>query len=267
MALAGSREAKPASGTTCRRDTHMHLNRKAATACGILAAASVAVLPILASPAFADSSCTSTAGTSLSDCGFETPALPAGSYEYGALGSWTGTGAIASNNSAFTFSQVAPEGTQVGVVQMTSSISQAVSGFQAGETYTLSFEVAQRLYGCAPVNNEPGCNPEDFQLLLDGQSVGAFLTAGGTYVPMSASFSTTNGTHTITFQGVDTAGTDNSAFIDAVSLTSTPTVPSNTAACKQGGWQSLRTASDSTFKNQGDCVSYVASGGHSDPHS
>jgi hypothetical protein len=30
--------------------------------------------------------------------------------------------------------------------------------------------------------------------------------------------------------------------------------------CKSGGWQTLRRSDGGTFKNQGDCVSYFASG-------
>jgi hypothetical protein len=31
-------------------------------------------------------------------------------------------------------------------------------------------------------------------------------------------------------------------------------------ACKGGGWQNLRRADGSTFKNQGDCIQYVNAG-------
>jgi len=33
------------------------------------------------------------------------------------------------------------------------------------------------------------------------------------------------------------------------------------SACKQGGWQTLTDANGSTFKNQGQCVSYAVQGG------
>jgi hypothetical protein len=35
----------------------------------------------------------------------------------------------------------------------------------------------------------------------------------------------------------------------------------NAQACQQGGWQNLVRSDGSTFKNQGDCVSYAAQGG------
>src|SRR6476661_5468348 len=34
----------------------------------------------------------------------------------------------------------------------------------------------------------------------------------------------------------------------------------STNECKKGGWQTMRRADGSTFKNQGDCVSYVNTG-------
>lgn len=40
-----------------------------------------------------------------------------------------------------------------------------------------------------------------------------------------------------------------------------PSLPTTTAECKNGGWQSF----DAAFKNQGDCVSFVATGGKNLP--
>ena len=37
-------------------------------------------------------------------------------------------------------------------------------------------------------------------------------------------------------------------------------VPTDADGCKDGGWQSLTRADGSTFKNQGDCVSYAQNG-------
>jgi hypothetical protein len=38
-------------------------------------------------------------------------------------------------------------------------------------------------------------------------------------------------------------------------------VPTTTDQCKKGGWQGLNDSNGTPFKNQGDCVSYVATGG------
>jgi hypothetical protein len=48
---------------------------------------------------------------------------------------------------------------------------------------------------------------------------------------------------------------------------SSTATPTSKDQCKNGGWQNsnLVDASGNPFKNQGDCVSFVASGGKSDP--
>jgi hypothetical protein len=61
-------------------------------------------------------------------------------------------------------------------------------------------------------------------------------------------------------------GTANvSATLDSqtvsTTVTFTPNLPTSAAQCKNGGWQSF-----GKFKNQGDCVSYVATGGRNRPN-
>ena len=55
------------------------------------------------------------------------------------------------------------------------------------------------------------------------------------------------------------------AYLDNFSINSqiigAPSTPATKDACKNGGWQNLQDASGKPFKNQGDCVSYVATGG------
>lgn len=41
--------------------------------------------------------------------------------------------------------------------------------------------------------------------------------------------------------------------------------PTSKDQCKDGGWSNYTDGQGNAFKNQGDCVSYVASGGKSDP--
>ena len=56
---------------------------------------------------------------------------------------------------------------------------------------------------------------QDFNVLVDGVVVGTFTPAGTSYQPYTtAVFTVTAGAHTIKFQGLDTAGGDNTAFID-----------------------------------------------------
>jgi hypothetical protein len=42
--------------------------------------------------------------------------------------------------------------------------------------------------------------------------------------------------------------------------------PADSAACKDGGWRTHTDATGRPFKNQGDCVSYVATGGKNQPN-
>jgi len=47
-----------------------------------------------------------------------------------------------------------------------------------------------------------------------------------------------------------------------VNVTTPPNpVPTTTSQCKGGGWQKLTDTTGTPFKNQGDCVSFVATGG------
>lgn len=146
------------------------------------------------------------------DFGFETPILGDGNFIYATTGSpWTfssGSG-ISSNNSGFTDSQVAPQGVQIAFLQGVSSFSQSISGFMAGTQYTLTFSAAQRL-------NFGGI--QDFAVFLDDTLLGTFTPASTSYQDISVSFSTSTGTHTLTFQGLNTAGGDNTSFIDNIRL-------------------------------------------------
>ena len=146
----------------------------------------------------------------LGDAGFEAPSLGAGTFQYDPTGTiWTFTGGagISGNGSGFTGANPkAPEGTQVGFLQMNGSFSQSI--LLSGGTYQISFQAAQR------ANNH-----QNFSILVDGNSVGSFTPAGSSYASYSTStFTLTAGAHTITFQGVDSAGGDHTAFVDAVNL-------------------------------------------------
>jgi hypothetical protein len=58
---------------------------------------------------------------------------------------------------------------------------------------------------------------QDFQVLVDGAVVDTFTPSGTSYQTYTTSaFTVTAGTHTIKFQGLDSAGGDNTAFFDAV---------------------------------------------------
>ena len=60
---------------------------------------------------------------------------------------------------------------------------------------------------------------QDFKVLVDGAVVGTFTPTGTSYQGyITAAFTVAAGSHTITFQGLDTAGGDNTAFVDDVSV-------------------------------------------------
>jgi hypothetical protein len=148
------------------------------------------------------------------DAGFEQVVVGAGQFQYRPTGSpWTFTGGagISGNSSAFTSGNpAAPEGAQVAFLQTTGAFSQSVSGWAAG-SYTLSFKAAQR--------GNHQASRQDFNVLVDGVVVGTFTPSGTSYQSFTtAVFTVTAGAHTIKFQGLDSAGGDNTAFVDQVVL-------------------------------------------------
>jgi len=158
------------------------------------------------------------AGPAAGDAGFEAVAVGSGSFgsfAYDPAGSawaFAGQAGVSGNSSGFTGGNpAAPQGGQVGFLQAAGSFSQGIAGWAAG-SYQVGFLAAQR------GNNGPSA--EDFQVLIDGVTVSTFRPAGTAYSAYStASFSVAAGTHTVTFKGLDSAGGDNTAFIDAVAVT------------------------------------------------
>lgn len=72
--------------------------------------------------------------------------------------------------------------------------------------------------------------------------------------------------------GYGSTGDEFQGYVDAVTIGTSsskteynfepaPPVPTSTNQCKSGGWSLYADASGTPFKNQGDCVSYVATGG------
>ncbi len=115
---------------------------------------------------------------------------------------------ITRNGSAFA-PPTAPEGNQAGLLRGTAKISTTLSGFEAGVTYSISFEAAGRLG-----------TPNDFQVLLGGV---ALEFGGNTDLDpttnayqsfTSDGFTTTGGSLDLAFKGL--IGGDTTAFIDDV---------------------------------------------------
>jgi hypothetical protein len=166
------------------------------------------------------------------DHDFDQLSVGTGGYVYDPTGSaWTfspqngnsGSG-ISANNSAFTsLNPPAPQGNQVAFLRGTGSFSQSVAGWSAG-SYQLSFQAAQR---ARESDSNYQLAQQDFEVLVDGTVVGTFTPAGTSYQTYTtAPFTVTSGDHTITFQGLDSAGGDNTAFIDQVVVEEAAAPPS-----------------------------------------
>jgi hypothetical protein len=139
-------------------------------------------------------------------------------------------------------------------------------------------------------SNLPAGTPFTFQLQQSGTSVSGVATYDTGSGPVTGSVSgselnnqfhvvitwsaTSAGDYTATVAGGQMS---NGFTFDVDNTWSTATwsatgpnscaVPSSTEQCKGGGWSNLMTAQGAPYKNQGDCVSFVASAGKSDPHS
>lgn len=182
----------------------------------------------------------------IANFGFETPSLGAGSsaYQYNPSGaSWSfspasadsGAG-ITGNGSAFTVgNSAAPQGVQVAFCQKSGTISQALSSFVPGVTYTVTFSAAQRVSGGGAGQNQT------WNLTLDGATFASFApgTSATNYQTYSARFTATSATHTLAFVGTNTNGGDNSIFIDNVSITAPLPFPPTSVQATAGTGQVL----------------------------
>jgi hypothetical protein len=153
----------------------------------------------------------------LANAGFETPAVGSGTFgafQYNPAGAgWTfsPSSGVAGNGSGFTAGNPnAPQGTQVGFLQGTGSVSQQVT-LTAG-TYQLTFRAAQR------GNFQPvGPQTVRAQLAEVAGSAQTFVPTGTDYQVFGATFTVgTAGTYTVVLDGL-TAG-DSTAFLDDVLL-------------------------------------------------
>ena len=164
----------------------------------------------------------SAGSTSLSvpNFSFETPVVGNGSFTYTPVGgSWTfaGGGGISGNNSPFTgVPSAAADGVQVAFLQGNGTVSQSISGFQSGTGYVITFSAIQRTNCC----NTGG---QDIGVYLDDVLMSSFHPNSAGYSEYSTPvFTTSTGTHTIKFAGLNPLGGDHTAFIDKVRITGSP---------------------------------------------
>jgi cell surface hyaluronidase len=125
--------------------------------------------------------------------------------------SFVGSAGVADGESGFTSGNPPPPaGEQVAFLQTTGSFSQTIPGWAAGN-YRVLFWAAQR--------GNLALQRQDFQVLIDGAVVGTFTpTSIGFGQYATDAFVATDGPHTVTFQGLNTAGGDNTALVDLVSI-------------------------------------------------
>ena len=150
--------------------------------------------------------------------GFEQPNLGSGNFQYNPLGSvWTFSGGspsgsgIVANGSGFS-NPNAQEGVQAAFIQETGTISQLLSGFSVGTSYTITYAAAQR-----PNVNVGG---ESWNVMIDGAVIKSNNVPGSTaYTTYTANFNASATTHTLAFAGTDLAGGDNTVFIDNIRIT------------------------------------------------
>ena len=126
--------------------------------------------------------------------------------------SWTfaGTSGVASNGSALTAQNpVAPQGSQVAFLGAGGDISQGLSGWAAG-TYQIRLFAAQLAGNAAP---------QDFQVLIDGVVVDAFVPTGTDYAQYTTkAFTVSAGPHTVEFQTLNSAGGNGTVLLDYVEV-------------------------------------------------
>jgi hypothetical protein len=132
-------------------------------------------------------------------------------------------------------------------------ISASPSTLPAGSSSTVTADVT---------HDSAGNDASASGTIPDGTTI-AFATDFGTLSAPAAG--TTDGKASVTLTSAAPGTADVSATLDSQTVSTTVTFtqrfPTSADQCKQGGWQSF-----GNFKNQGDCVSYVATGGRNRPN-
>ena len=146
--------------------------------------------------------------------GFEMPALAVSS----SLAQPTGTGAdwtfslgagVASNGSSLTAGNGnAPQASQVAYLQGAASISQVISGFQAGTSYYLTVQAAA----------ETGLAGSTFTVSYNGVGIGTFSPATSYTTFTTASFIPGAGSITLTLSGVSSSDASQTTLLDNIQI-------------------------------------------------
>jgi len=147
---------------------------------------------------------------SILNAGFERPAT-GGTANGPMVNGWTfsARSGIQHNDSVFTPAAPAPEGERTAYLKSDSGLASRIDQtvvFPAG-TYAITFSAANRVgFG----------GQQEFDVRVDGQTLGHYAPAGGTYESYeTAPFTVTAGEHTISLVATTTEG-DNTAFVDDI---------------------------------------------------
>jgi choice-of-anchor C domain-containing protein len=127
----------------------------------------------------------------------------------------------------------------------------------SGATYKVSFVMAGNPDGGNVVKNmdvDVGASPILFTFDTSSYNVNNMG-----WVPNSFNFTANNSTTTLTFTSRDNSWYG-PALDNVIVEEILPTLPTNKDQCKKDGWKTF-----GVFKNQGDCVSFVATGGKNPP--
>ena len=153
------------------------------------------------------------------DGSFESPAYAAGGFSYHpSPPGWTfSAGAGIAHTGSPWFAGTPPDGTQAAYLQgytaWSGTISQTLSGFSIGQSYTVQFYMAQR----------PGYQADPFNVLLGGTVLGAYApTTTGFMQQITAAWVATATSATLTFTDPGLYGGDRDTAIDNVTVQSVP---------------------------------------------
>jgi hypothetical protein len=144
--------------------------------------------------------------------GFESPEQGAPNYQYNPTGAgWTFSGNAGVQEAGSGFgSYFPPQGIQTGFLQGTGSISQSIT--LAAGTYCIRFLAAQR-------TGSGGA--QGIKVTFDSTTIGTYnpVNSSGSFTPyVTSAFTSTGGSHTITFTGTGYGGGDDTAFIDEIQI-------------------------------------------------
>ena len=151
----------------------------------------------------------------IGDPGFEMAPIADGGYAYAPADTYwnfetsSGVSSYYSNFTGYDYIP-APDGTHVAFLQGSGGLFQTVGDFSTGR-YQVSFAAAQR----RPYQT----SVQDFQVLFDGSVIATFTPSSTSYQTYTTpDFAVMAGQHILGFRGLNTAGGDNTAFIDQVSV-------------------------------------------------